>query len=58
MVQKYVDMEDSVLLTDQFKAYDRFDAVTEHITKIYSYKGLNINSIESFWAILKRGIIG
>jgi transposase-like protein len=62
MVQKYVDMEDSVLLTDQFKAYDRFDAVIEHIkidhTKMYSYKGLNTNSIESFWAIVKRGIIG
>ena len=25
---------------------------------MYSYKGLNTNSIESFWAIVKRGIIG
>ena len=62
MVQKYVDMDDSVLLTDQFKAYDRFDAIIEHIkidhTKMYSYKGLNTNSIESFWAIVKRGIMG
>jgi transposase-like protein len=62
MVQKYVDMDDSVLMTDQFKAYDRFDAIIEHIkidhTKMYSYKGLNTNSIESFWAIVKRGIMG
>ena len=62
MVRKYVDMDDSVLMTDQFKAYDRFDAVIEHIkidhTKMYSYKGLNTNSIESFWAIVKRGIMG
>jgi transposase-like protein len=62
MVQKYVDMEDSVLMTDQFKAYDRFDTIIEHIkidhTKMYSYKGLNTNSIESFWAIVKRGIMG
>jgi transposase-like protein len=62
MVQKYVDMEDSVLLTDQFSAYERFDAIIEHIkidhTKMYSYKGLNTNTIESFWAIVKRGIIG
>ena len=62
MVQKYVDMEDSVLMTDQFSAYERFDAIIEHIkidhSKMYSYKGLNTNSIESFWAIVKRGIIG
>jgi transposase-like protein len=62
MVQKYVDMEDSVLMTDQFKGYDRFDAIIEHIkidhSKMYSYKGLNTNTIESFWAIVKRGIIG
>lgn len=25
---------------------------------MYSYKGVNTNSIESFWAIIKRGIIG
>lgn len=25
---------------------------------MYSYKGLNTNTIESFWAIVKRGIIG
>ena len=62
MVQKYVDMDDSVLMTDQFKAYDKFDTIIEHIkidhSKMYSYKGLNTNSIESFWAIVKRGIIG
>jgi transposase-like protein len=62
MVQKYVDMDDSVLMTDQFKAYDKFDTIIEHIkidhSKMYSYKGLNTNSIESFWAIVKRGIMG
>jgi len=26
--------------------------------KLYSYRGVNTNSIESFWAIVKRGIIG
>jgi hypothetical protein len=25
---------------------------------MYSYKGVNTNSIESFWAIMKRGIMG
>jgi transposase-like protein len=62
VVEKYVSMSDSVLLTDEYKAYNRFDAIIEHIKidhqKMYSYKGLNTNSIESFWAIIKRGIIG
>jgi IS1 family transposase len=56
MVEKYVNMEDSVLLTDEFKAYNRFDAIIEHIkvdhSKMYSYEGLNTKSIESFWAIV------
>jgi transposase-like protein len=62
MVEQYVNMPDSVLLTDAYKAYSRFDAIIEHIVidhdKMYSYKGLNTNSIESFWAIIKRGIMG
>lgn len=62
MVQKYVNMPDSVLLTDEFSAYSRFDAIIEHIkidhNKLYLYEGINTNSIESFWAIVKRGIIG
>jgi hypothetical protein len=40
MVEKYVNMEDSVLLTDEFKAYNRFDEIIEHIkidhSKMYS----------------------
>ena len=62
MVEQYVNMPDSVLLTDAFSAYSRFDAIMERIVidhdKMYSYKGLNTNSIESFWAIIKRGIMG
>jgi len=26
--------------------------------KIYSYKGLNTNTIESFWAVVQRQIVG
>lgn len=39
-----------------------FATLIEHIkikhSKIYFYEGLNTNSIESFWAIVKRGIVG
>jgi transposase-like protein len=62
LVEQYVNMPDSVLLTDAYSAYSRFDAIMERIVidhdKMYSYKGLNTNSIESFWAIIKRGIMG
>lgn len=62
MAEKYISMSDRVLLTDDYSAYNRFDAIIEHIkidhSKMYSYKGLNTNSIESFWAIIKRGIMG
>ena len=62
MAEQYINMPDSVLLTDDYSAYNRFDAIIEHIkidhSKMYSYKGLNTNSIESFWAIIKRGIMG
>lgn len=62
LVNKYVDKEDSVMITDEYKGYNRFSEIIEHIKidhqKLYSYKGVNTNSIESFWAIVKRGIIG
>ena len=62
MVQKYVDEDDSVLITDEYKGYSKMDRIIEHVKNDhktgYSYKGINTNSIESFWAIIKRGIIG
>jgi len=62
MVEKYVDEDDSVLITDEYRGYSRMNAIIEHVKvdhqKLYSYKGVNTNSIESFWAIIKRQIIG
>ncbi|MDD5358533.1 MAG: IS1595 family transposase [Candidatus Nanoarchaeia archaeon] len=62
LVNKYVDKEDSVMITDEYKGYNKFNNIIEHIRidheRLYSYKGVNTNSIESFWAIVKRGIIG
>jgi transposase-like protein len=62
MVEKYVDTDDSVLITDTYKGYAKMDAIIENVKidhhKLYSYKGINTNSIESFWAIIKRQIIG
>ena len=62
MVQKHVEEEDAVLITDKYSGYNRLDKIIEHIKvdheKMYSYRGVNTNTIESFWAIIKRGIMG
>lgn len=62
MVKKHVEKEKSVLITDEYKGYNRISKIIDHIRidheKLYSYRGINTNTIESFWAIVKRGIIG
>lgn len=62
MVEKYVDEDNAVLITDELPAYNKISRIIEHVKidhqKMYSYRGLNTNSIESFWAIIKRQIIG
>jgi transposase-like protein len=54
--------KETVLLTDQSSGGKKFQSVMNHIiidhSKLYSYKGLNTNTIESFWAIIQRQIIG
>lgn len=62
MVKKFVDEDNSVMVTDEYTGYSKLNRIIEHVVvdhkKLYSYKGVNTNSIESFWAIIKRGIIG
>lgn len=63
MVRKFTDEDNTVLITDEYKGYNKISQIIEHVKiehnrRLYSYKGVNTNSIESFWAIIKRGIIG
>jgi transposase-like protein len=62
LVEKHVNSENAVLITDTYKGYNGLHKIIEHIridhSKMYSYKGINTNSIESFWAIVERGIMG
>jgi len=62
MVKEYVEEDKATLVSDQAKYYTKMDKIIDHISinhkKMYSYKGVNTNSIESFWAIMKRGIMG
>ena len=54
--------KETVLLTDEGRGFTRMDNIINHIViehkKLYSYKGLNTNTIESFWAIVDRQIKG
>lgn len=63
MVQDNVENEKTVIITDEYTSYSKFNKIFEHIKidhnkRLYSYKGVNTNTIESFWAIVKRGIMG
>jgi len=62
MLQKYVDEPNAVLITDEHSGYNKIDQIIEHVKidhqRLYSYKGINTNTIESFWALIKRQIIG
>lgn len=62
LVRKHVNSEEALLITDTYKGYAKMKKIIEHIkidhSKLYSYNGVNTNTIESFWAIVERGIIG
>ena len=64
LIQKHVNKsrKKSVLITDQASEYRRMGNIINHIVvdhkKICSYRGLNTNTIESFWAIIERQIKG
>jgi transposase-like protein len=62
LVRKGVDLENSVLLTDEYTGYCGMKKLLAH--KTINHKQafvdclVHTNTIESFWAIVKRGLIG
>jgi len=63
IVRKHIDTAKTTLCTDEFKAYSKMQSIIEHkqidhSAGIYSINGISTNCMESFWVILKRGIIG
>lgn len=64
IVRNNIDIEKSVLMTDDFKGYKPFAKgsmphfTVNHSRKEYVNGIAHTNTIESFWAILKRGIVG
>lgn len=61
-VRKNIDTAETLLVTDEYKAYNRMNKIIPHYSvnhsKEYVKGDIHTNTIESFWAILKRGIIG
>ncbi len=63
MLRDNVKIDKSIVITDDFKSYRKFDEVVEHLTiehskGIYSKHGVNTNTIEGFFSILKNSIRG
>jgi len=62
LVRENIDTANAILMTDDYIGYDRIDLFMPHerICHAYEYVRGNVhtNTIESFWAILKRGIVG
>ncbi len=62
LIRKHINPEKSVLITDEYKGYNSASTILPHATinhsKEYARGGIHTNNIESFWAIVKRGIVG
>lgn len=62
LIRKNINNDGSVLITDEYKGYCKVSKILKHYTINHQFEyangGIHTNNIESFWAILKRGIIG
>jgi transposase-like protein len=62
LVRRNVDITTSTLMTDEFGGYIRISRMMPH--KVVNHSvwyvdgDIHTNTIESFWALLKRGIVG
>lgn len=63
LLKKNVKLDKSILVTDEGREYTKeFDKIVQKLTvkhkEYFAKNGINTNTIESFWAIIKRGITG
>ena len=62
LVRRNVDTKNSSLMTDEYRAYSRMKTILPHFTvnhqETYAVGDIHTNTIEGFWALLKRGIVG
>lgn len=63
IIDKNLDKDNTVLMTDDYKGYAPLNKIIEHhiinhSSGKYVDGDIHTNTIEGFWALLKRGIIG
>lgn len=62
LVRENVDINNATLMTDEYKGYISMKQYVDH--KIIDHSvwyvngDIHTNSVESFWALLKRGLVG
>jgi len=61
-VKKHINIAETLLVTDEYKGYNKMKDKIAHYSVNHSREyvrgDIHTNTIESFWAILKRGIMG
>lgn len=62
IVREHVDFTKCTLITDEYRGYTPFSSIIKHETinhqVAYAIGNIHTNTIEGFWALLKRGIVG
>lgn len=62
LVRNNIDTVNTTLITDEYRGYMTMRRIISHLqinhSEAYANGSIHTNTIESFWAILKRGIIG
>lgn len=62
LVKRNVDLDNSMVITDEYTGYSKFSKIVRHKTINHSERYVDClvhtNTIESFWATLKRSISG
>lgn len=62
LVRRRIKKEFTLVITDEYRGYATLNKFVKHIrvdhSHAFSVGSVNTNTIESFWAIVKRGIIG
>ena len=61
-VRRHIQTEEATLITDEYKEYIGMSKLIDHLKinhqKCYVNGMIHTNTIESFWSLLKRGMIG
>ena len=62
LIRKHINPDESLLITDEYKGYNSASIILPQArinhSKEYVRGDIHTNTIDSFWAIVKRGIVG